>query len=376
MKIVKSSTHKSWIDTYFAKEPEGKDLTFKEARQVAEKDSVEFEQKRKVEASKCPNVATSAETVTPFNPKGSDEDKIVKEAVKTLVNHISDLFGNKRANGKMAGCDVSPEETRITASHRDIKDDSHITEKAHFAFSAKFTLPGTNQYKVAKFIVSYDHKEHDKYKVANVFYDENLNEFGLTTANLESFLKSENNVKKVASEKQLVWFNPENDRIEAVQTTESTTKVAARLRSAGYKVDDNYWVDACHDPRKFGKICVLAKVDIAQASDFKRIAVMSDDEWVNRAGENGKDNDKKMDSKEWVDRTQEKGSYGHKDYKKDDQWVNRTQEKGNDNAYPTEKSILMADASKKDAPVTASKEEPKKPESLLETIENVEKLFK
>lgn len=384
MKLVKSSNHKSWIEMVLNKNAEkSTDLTFNEERIAAENQAVDFEQKRKAQASKFPSLASSEENKPGFRAEVTDENKVIEAASRILIDRISELFGkkrnarNKQRKASMAGVELSPEEFRTIEAHKDIVDGSKIHDKALISFAIKFTLPGLNKFKTAKFVVSYDENSDNKFTVGDRFYDEKLNEYELTTANLEKFLTDAENetVKKASSEKPLVWFNPVEDKIQAVPV-ESSSKIASRLKSAGFDVDENYWVDRCYG-MNWGKICVFASVPMNRVAEFEKIAAWSDEEWKNRGGEKGKEaKDKGMPGEKWVGRTDEKGSYDHMELDKGEKWVGRTQEKGPANPYGSEAKIMQSGTKSTKEIVAESLKDANKPaatETILDRLENLEK---
>jgi hypothetical protein len=181
-------------------------------------------------------------------------------------------------------------------------------------------------------------------------------------------------VKTAKSEKPIVWFNPENDTIEEVTVASSNVKVAARLKTAGYDLDENYWVDATYNPSKFGRICTFVNVPLGKAGDFKKIAALSDEEWANRGLEDGKaGKSKQMSADQWVNRTEEGKSYNHKDFKKGEEWVNRTEEKGKANPYGNVNTIMISGSKneKNDEAVRKAVSE----NDTLKKIEELEKLL-
>lgn len=368
MKLVKSANHISFLDRILNKDSKAKTagLTREEERREAENKAVEHSEKRKVEAAKYPKISTSNEDKPGFRNEVTDEHYVVQNASKVLKEHVSELVGK-------GGFTLDLDEFRPKQAHRDIVNDSHVTDSAIVAFAVKFMLPKKDSYKTAKFIVSYDQNADEKNKVEGVFFDENTKEYTLTSQNLKGYLNNTENdaVKTANTEKTLVWFNPDSDTIEAVNTVETTTKIASRLKSAGFDIDSNYWVDSTYGPKQFGKICVFANVPLSRADEFKKIAALSDDEWVNRGAEKTY---KQKEVKDWTERTTEKAGYDHSDYKKGDEWVNRTEQKGGDNnPYGTDAKMLSSDAMRKDAVKQAL--EGKVADTTMEKIEKLEKLL-
>lgn len=376
----RSANAKSFKDIYMTKNAEkfgpAVDPTFEDERRVAEDKAVAYENGRKAQASKFPNASVSTEEHPGYMEEVSDEPKLVEKASKFLKVELGKLVGR-------GGFTIEHEETRVIKGHKDTVDSSKITDTAMMAFNVKFELPGLNKSKIAKFAVSFDEKGDDRFKLEGKFLDANDKDYDLNSKNLEDFLNTENSVKIAKSEKPLVWFNHDVETFESVPTMESTEKVATRLKGAGYDIDPLYYVDACYDPKQFGRNCYLVKVPMNKEGEFKRIAAMSDDEWINRGLETERVAPYKVPQTEWPDRALEpsgKGggdgytAYDKKDYKKGDEWVNRTEDKGEKgNPYNTAEK-MMRDESRKDAVKNAIASKPEV-SSTLSKVEKLEKLL-
>lgn len=374
MKFVNSSNHKSFSDAILNKNDVNPDLTSKQVRAKLENEAVAFEQKEKEkkEFLKFASKPLSNETHPGFKTEMTDEHIIVEDAAKELIAFISDLdnpsHSKKHRNSKKhkAGIDISKEEFRSVKSHNDLSDNSVVTDKAHVAFNVNFELPGLNKFKTAKFIVSYDLNSDVQYKVEDIFYGEDLQEYPLNSETLNNYMNTETDMKTAKADKMVVWFNAETGAYEDYPIVASCKDVTARLASLGFSVDQSYWMDSCHNPHKFGKVVAFVDVPLNRVDEFKKTASMKDDEWVNRGSENGKaDKSKDMSGDAWVNRTEEKKGYEHKDFKKGDQWVNRTDEKGPEIAYPNEKTMMLS----------ANKKEDEKPVSTMDKIAALEKLL-
>ena len=355
MKLVKSSL--SFIERLMKKDAgKSEPKTFAEERLAAEKEALEHEQKRLAQASKYTN-APAPELKRSFNPTASDQNSIVNDAEKFLRNHINVLFGKHTANknnkkkiaSNSGGYNIEVDEFLAKKAHKDIIDNSDITDEAFMAFAAEFVLPGLNKSKTAKFIVSYNGGNDVPFKVEEKFYDSSENEYILNSTNLENFLKNaESEDKNMAkTETPIVYHNAEFNAYESVVTAEPSDKVVARLISAGYKVDPKTWIDTCHGP-EFGRLCYRVSVPLGSIPEFKKLAAMTDDEWVNRASEGQRMAPATPSDKAWVDRALDSS---HKDntMRKNDTWVDRTSDPDGHgtpkNPYNTEMKQLFASKS-------------------------------
>lgn len=383
MRIVKSANYIPLIDRILGSKEEkspSKGSTFLDERKELEKQAVKHEMERKAQSEKYPNLQVEAKP----DRKNivSDEDRVSTKAAECLTNKLAELGGKRKPTkkqlarrGGLAGVEVELSEFRSVDSHNDVMDDSIVTDKALLSFAAKFQLPGIGKYKIAKFVVSYTEKNDSPFNVESNFYDENENEYLLTSENLDNFLANteSESVKKANKEAPLAYLNAdagETGAFEVVETVESSDKVAARLNESGF-VTTKEWIDTCHDPANFGKLCWLVQVPLNKVAEFKKIAAMSDDDWFNR----GKEQSFKKSDTHWDDRALQSGSkYDKKEYKKKDEWVDRAEEPGghgnHGNPYNSESKMLFADGSKKESnkKILAS--------DTLKDLEDLEKLIK
>lgn len=332
--------------------------TMAEERMDAARQAAEHKANATQWSSKWVN-APAGEPARVYTARGNDEDRIIKEAADVLTVHISDLFGNKIARNtrrkkagtkRIAGQEVIFDEFRKEASHEDKADFSNVTDKALVSFAIKFAT-GTG-YKTAKFIVAYDSKADEPYSVTPKFYDESETEYELTLDNLNKFLSATEKSAVKTREKPIVYHNAKYGTYEIVNLSEPSAKIASRLASAGFNVEDNFWVDKCRGP-EFGRLCYRVDVDPDQADHFLKIAAMPDKEWADRAGEELRSAPYKtpnfQKSPEWADRAKEREGYTSPDLKDGQKWVDRALEKGPDgNPYDTEAKMLASDASKKE----------------------------
>lgn len=349
--------------------------SFKDERREAERKALEFATKRKAQAEQYPNAAPS-EYKEGFKPESTDQERVIETASKTLKKYLHDI--------KMGGgIELQVDDFRATDSHNDVVDHSLITDKALISFAAKFATP-KQKYKLAKFVVSYDYSSDKRAVVEDVFYDKNDTEYQLTSENLDNFLKeAEVEVMPENREMPLALYDYESERFEVLETPQNTDKVVARLKAEGFVVNKEY-VDACHDPKQFGRMCYTALVPSKDLDAFKKIAMAaSDDEWFNRSLENGK-YDENRDKKVWPERALETGNY---DTKKDqgDNWPNRALEGGKEGGkdygspYGSEAKMLAADARKKrQAAVKEAldKKEAKENEDILKKLDELTDLCK
>jgi hypothetical protein len=366
--MAKSSNAQSFSDALLSRSIEKNvPKTFKEERIDAENTAAEHEKGRQVQASLYPNAVSSSEVKQGSKTVMSNERTIVTNASKELRNHLASLVGK-------GGLEIELEEFRSKTAREDKVDASVINEAALMSFSCKFVVPSKEIHRTAKFIVTYDEKVDRKYTVANVFYGSDEKEFPLTTASLNDFLKAQESdaVKNVKAEKPIVWFNPEADTYEKVAIKEPSEKIAARLQSQGFNVDSNFYVDACYNTSEFGRVVYFVDVPLEKAADFKKIAVVTDEDWVNR----GLEKSYKHKETEWPDRATEAGqnsSYKKRDFKGED-WANRTEQGDKtENPYGTEAKMLASDAMRKEAVKKALDDN--KPETTLEKIARLEKLL-
>lgn len=377
----RSANSQSFYDLFLNKNKEKLtpvvDPTFSDEREAATAKAVEHENYRKAQAEKYPKVTVSNENHPGFMEEATDEPKLVEKASRFLKEEIGELVGR-------GGFIVDFEELRSIKAHKDTIDDSKITDNAMMAFAVRFELPGLSKFKTVKFAVSYDGSRDEKFVLENRFLDVNDKDYTLTSASLKDFLtKMENSeVKTAKSEKPLAWFNPnigEMGVYESISTVESSEKVASRLKTAGYDIDPLFYIDACYDPKEFGRNCFLVKVPMNKEAEFKKIAAMSDDEWINRGIESERVAPYKVPKTEWVDRgiepagtskSDEFTGYDKKDYKKNQDWMDRTEDKGSKgNPYNTAEKMMRDESRKVDA-------EKKVEASTLSKVEELEKLLK
>lgn len=367
MRLTKALDGKSMLDRFMEKNstPEPKTIeaskSFADERVEAERKAIEHENKRKLNAEKFPNVG-NAELKEGFKLEATDKDKVVVAASNMLKKHLGSLVGK-------GGFDLDLDDVRVKKSHNDVVDDSLVTDEALISFAAKFTLPGTRNTRTAKFVVSYNESDDTPFKVESNFFDENDSEYVLNSDNLSNFLKAEKETM-ANSEKPLIFYNYDLDTYEVVNTPSNTDAVVAKLKAEGYNINTE-WIDACHDPKNFGKLCYVAAVEHKDVDNFKKLAsAVPDNKWFDRTLEKG-DYDTKKDQKDWPDRALETGSYDKKGA--GDKWPERALEGGKEgdssdygNPYPTDAKMLSADASKK---VEAKK-------SVIAKIDDLEKLLK
>ena len=325
--------------------------TFKEERKAKEKEASDFAAKREACKSK-PLVATS-ENHPGFRDQASDEVKLVEKASKHLKEHLNELVGK-------GGYDVDFDEFRSLKAHNDKIDNSIINEKALISFAVNF-MTGAKS-KTAKFIVSFDESKDEKFAIENEFFV-NQEKRALTSASLNAYLnESESDtVKQARAEKPLAFFNPELGDVgtyERVETKEPSHKVAARLKTAGYSITENFWIDACYGPKEFGRNCYFVEVPLGKSAEFKKFASMTDEEWTNRA------TDKSDKPKDWDARSEEKGGATKNEFKKGEDWAERTLEGGKEgkkkdygNPYNSDAKMLASDASKKNLSAEATRKE-------------------
>jgi hypothetical protein len=334
-----------------ANKPETPSLTFKEEQRQKEEQAVAFEQGRKAQASKFPNATVSNEQHPGFKAEITDAPRLINKASNLVDEMVTDLVGK-------GGFTVELDEFREIKSHKDIKDHSTVNDEAIIAFKVDFTVPGS-KIKTAKLLVSHKLNSDTPLKVESVFYDNDNKEHELSSVVLTAFLenKMENTVKMANVEKPLAWFNPELGNYELVQLGSTSVKVASRLAASGFEVTSR-WVDTCHGPKTFGKVCNVVEVPLDRKDEFCKIAAWSDDEWVNRTNEKSYKDGKDLSKDEnWVDRAQEKAGYDKPDLKKDSNWVDRAQEKGpKGNPYNTE-GKMMAAGSKDEAALAGVRKE-------------------
>jgi len=377
MKLIKSfgqSTLERYMNKKAGKETETKQpeaKTFIEERQEAERKAVEHDMKRQAQKEKFAN-GTPHEFAGYHKDDVTDHDRVVAGAFKTLKAHIDKLIGK-------GGYDMDVDEFRSRKSHRDIADDSEVTEQALISFDVKFALAAHKKHKTAKFVVSFKAEADEQYSVENSFYDSNESEYALTSSNLENFLSAEQNMNEETKEQPLAFYNVEFDGYEVVDTAEPTDKVVARLRSNGFKVERE-WIDACYDPKQFGRLCYVAQVPLGQDKEFKKMASMSDDDWTSRSHEKSW----KHKDQEWNDRALEKeGDYGKMPLDKDETWFNRADEKKGSGNYGDPYAggkALYVDSNKKEdrkeavkKVLEARQKTEKETTSALEQLENLMK---
>lgn len=351
MKLVKSS--KSISDLLLNKSTQNtQSRTFQEERLAAEQAAVAHEKNRSITASKYPNAPTP-EPTRAFSPDVNDHDKVINEATKIVNCHIAELFGKKlrgkRKSMATGECDITFDKFVSQESHKDKIDNSEITDKAVIQFAAKFSSPNPSKFKIAKFQVAFDDKSDRRFAVAGKFYDESDNEYELTSATLENFLKNaESEDVNTKKEVPIVYFHPEFSTYELATTVEPSDKVVARLISAGYKVERNKWIDRTYGP-EFGRLCYCAVVEHSHINSFLKVAAMSDDEWFNRASEEQRTSPFKAPEGEWNDRALDK-SHTQEEYKTGEQWKDRALDKNHGNPgnpYNSEAKMLFADGAKK-----------------------------
>lgn len=317
-------------------------LTMKEEMKAKEEDAVTFAQKRKVSAALYPNATVSAENHPGFKAEITDAHKLTAQASEVLTEHISDLVGT-------GGFSVEVDEFRDIKSHKDLKDHSLVNDEAIIAFSVDFEVAG-GKHKTARMLVSHKYTDDVPLKVEASFYDTADRQYDLNSNILEAFLanKMENTIKMASTEKPLAWFNPKHENYEVVKSASGSAKVAARLKASGFEVRDNAWIDTCHGPKTFGRICTVVEVPMDRESEFLKIAAWSDDEWVNRAKEKSYKDSKDLGKDEaWVDRAKEKAGYDKKNLKEDSTWVDRALDKDSSkNPYTTEAKMMNTGAKK------------------------------
>ncbi len=335
-----------------ANKPETPSLTFKEEQRQKEEQAVAFEQGRKAQASKFPNATVSAEKHPGYKAEITDAPRLINKASNLVDAMVADLVGK-------GGFTVNLDEFREIKSHKDIKDHSTVNDEALIAFKVDFVVPGS-KVKTAKLIVSHKLNADTPLKVESVFYDNDNKEHELSSVVLTAFLenKMENTVKMANVEKPLAWFNPEVENYELVPHSSATVKVASRLTASGFEITSR-WVDTCHGPKLFGKVCNVVEVPLDRKDEFLKIAAWSDDEWVNRASEKSYKENKDMSKDEnWVNRAEEKAGYPEQNLEKDSNWVDRTLEKGpKGNPYNTEAKMMAAGAAKDEAALAGVRKE-------------------
>jgi hypothetical protein len=210
-----------------------------------------------------------------------------------------------------------------------------------------------------RFVVNFDYDSDARYTVADKFYDEFDNEYKLTSEALINCLENGDveEMNKQAKVNPLAVYNYETESMEVIPTTESTARVASRLKASGYNVTTEY-VDRTRGPQ-FGKLCYCVH-DVSDIAALKVEAALSDDEWINRSQEGQREaKEKQTDlapSQNWINRTEEKGSsvaspVSHKELgdKNKTEWVERTKQTSDVNPYKSEKTVLlMSQGSKKE----------------------------
>ena len=334
-----------------ASKPATPSLTIKEEKRVKEDEAVAFEQKRKATAAKYPNISVSAEKHPGFKAEITDAPRLIKEAADALEERVIDLVGK-------GGFEIELNEFRDIKSHKDIKDHSTVNDEAVIAFKVDFVTPGS-KVRTANMFVTHKLSNDEPLKVEAVFYDGENKEHELSSEVLKAFLenKMENTVKMASVDKPLAWFNPEAEGYQLVESASASAKVVARLKASGFEVTSQ-WIDTCHGPKTFGKICNVVDVPMERNAEFKQIAAWSDEEWVNRASEKSyKDNKDMSKDENWVNRADEKAGYKEQDLKKDSAWVDRALEKGpTGNPYGTE-AKMMAAGSKDEATLAGIRKE-------------------
>lgn len=357
-RTVKSVNHKSLLDIRMGKENTATETTLAEEREIL------AEKAMKHEASVAENKArfTGAFKQAPqvFKPQFNDHDTIVKNAEVVLKKYIKSNLG-------AGGVEIDLEEFKPVETHDSYTDSTKYTDKALVAFACKFGLPGTSNTRTARLVVAYDEKADDKYTLETKFFDLNDQEYELRVANLTTFLAGRDEMK--SAEKPLAYFNAEIGAYDVVETSEPTSVVVARLQSEGIEVVPT-WIDTCHNPEKFGRVCHLAKIPASKTESFLKIANMSEEEWYNRADEDNRDAREKMQDLDktevWYDRAAEKGNYKKPNFDKPENWYNRGGEDVNNakNPYNTEVKQLFAGGKKKvdakDEKVGSEKTEAKK----------------
>lgn len=329
MKMVNANGSNSFLENYTNNTPKAvkSAKTYKEERVAAEEAAIAHEAGRKVQASKYVAATVSEETNPGFKTKITDHATIVEKAARVLKEGIGELVGK-------GGFEIEPQELRSIKAHNDRISDNVVTDEALMSFSCKFMTPKTGIYKTASFVVAYNLADHKMYRLENIFYTEANKETPLTKDNLDSYLKSENaEVKVTKGAKPLAYFNPEASGYDTMDTTESAEKVVARLESLGYNVDRNFYVDACYNTSKFGKLCYFVDVPMEKVAEFKQVASWSDDDWFNRTVEKKTAFPYKAQDLGWTDRTLDKNapenSYmrDHKDYSNPKDWADRALQK-------------------------------------------------
>lgn len=380
MRQVKSSRYTKFLDRYASKElapstDSTSTPTLSDERVALEAQAIEYEKNRKEQASKFPTLAPS-EPKKAFVQEVTDYENIKNKATIALKSKIADLVGK-------GGFELSVNEFRPTKTTKATVGDETYTDNALILFDASFAVPGpSGANKIAKFVVSYDVNSDENYTVANEFYDKNESEYVLTSDNLNKFLETKEIAVSANKDLPVVWYDPTVETYVPVNTVSATEKVAARLQAKGFKVEKEY-IDACYDPHQFGRLCWLVKVPMARVAEFKKLAGMKDDEWFDRAGEDGRTSPvKEKDYKSgeaWADRALEKSGYDEKKYKDGKAWSERALQTGEaGNPYSSEMKMMVAGAKS----VDSKKEEMvknalgvDKTESIKDNIKKLENLL-
>jgi hypothetical protein len=346
MRIVASKQHICSFATLSGMEPE-KPALEKTPQVEQEEADVKFSTMRRASKEAFPNSPKGlGET---FKEEVSDTDAVVKQAAKLLKKTLDnkDLLGQ-------GGYSIAYNDFICQAQHNSVVDDSVITDKSLIGFEVSFMTPSSNARRIAKFIVEHDENADfadERLCVAKKFYDEDENEYVLSQKNLEKFLSGEDRVMaKKNAEQPLAYFDAEADTLLSVDAPAGTAVVAKRLQDAGFSVHEEY-IDACHGPKTFGRICFMVDVPVGKTAEMQKIAVMSNDEWFKRGTDGGKDAGADLNKEEaWFGRGKEQGGYTKRtETESKETWPNRAEEKGKENPYSTEAKMLASDAMKKTA---------------------------